>query len=614
MTVIPKKSFPIPAEGNIQYEIKTDQNNLNTKILASQDNRIGDVVVFDQIKNGDFSLPKIDFKGDVQGNERTVQLQKESLPHKAMWNRVEEEQNISVISADNEIEKANYKDSKGVVSIDLKKHSDFLQKFKNPFLGATEIISQNIGAAIFGENKMAAMFEEITLTPLVHEDNFDVNSTLEAKFLVEPQDWKGRKWNVVILVKNETGPAFSLEMKCTTTSQEILERSLKTRKEGQNEVLENTRAGVDNAIAFLHNQRNRNQIESLLEEMPSREEMKKGLEELFTAGIAKKLNESNPEKGVFFDTLELDFNGKVSHGNFIQNHFVKGFAIEREKIFRKTGEGTGKPYDWDSIDEYVRQTITWDPEENMIVSASRMAVPLETIEKPTFFKGLYKTNEIFEKNILEQSAELGRTFMNVDFLRSLGNNRAKLIEAGKSLFSGVWQQFNALLEEGHTLKYLHGGVSIDSRYSEQSLCRYAALYTHFFPAQNMINVASKVQPSSKAKPVFSTLEEFKEEGWIVPDNFSKSEKKLKQFLSEEVAKSKAKHPELLGRYPSFVGNKVGGCAYFSPVLNPNRQNCLEIGLLLDVSAIPFKIEQTYSPQGKELSEKATIADRVKFFE
>lgn len=363
---------------------------------------------------------------------------------------------------------------------------------------------------------------------------------------------------------------------------------------------------LNNAVKFLLKQGTK---ENPLDVMPSKEEMKRGLEDLFDAGVASYLSEANPEKGRPFHVLELNFKGDSSYRD---NDFIKGFAILREKMFRKTGEGTGNSMDWAEMDEYVRQTITWDPEENTVVSASRMAVPAETIEKPTFFKNLYETNESFEKNIMEKSAELGRTFLNFEYLGNLRVTKQikKLRPATNSLFSGVWQQFDTALKEGHKLKYMHGAVSIDGRYSDISLRRYAALYTYFFPEKDVVNDGD-VKPKEDENLILGKIDDFKKGEWFVEGDFAQSEKNLKKFLSQEAQDSGAKYPELLGRYPGFVGNKNGAVVYFLPVKNPSRDNCVEIGLLLDASQFSFEIEQQYSLKGKDLTEEESISARVK---
>ncbi len=622
MTVLPNKRFSIPSAGAIHYEVRTDPENENKKTFVCLDKEIGDVVEFEQIENHTPFPPST--KGeDAVSKEESILLEKKTLPHKETWNRVEEGIAAKVLQTGDfdilmrrllGLPSKDYKKVKypaGSLPVDPKKHEEFLEQFKHKMFGLIEIVSQNSAAATFGENEMAGMFNTMTFTPFVNEEDMDFK-VIDVKFLVKPIDRKERNWNVVIVAENAKGPIFSLEMECAVSTKKGLDKMLevtkklleeKKEKAKVQETQKKTRKGLLDVINFGK--------EQPLEKMPSKEEMDKGLEELIELGIARKLNEANPEQGVYFDIVEINCQGK---GDLRNNNFIRGLAIAREKTFRKTGEGTGNSLDWDSIDEYVRQTITWDPEEKMIVSGSRMAVPDETLGKPTFFKNLYDTEEDFERSILEKSAELGRTFLNGDYLQHLRKekNTTKMRPAAGSIFTGVLKQFDTLVEEGHKLKYMNGAVSIDERYSEQSLCRYAALYTHFFPANKMFD-PSLVKPKEGISGVKATISEFTDEKWVDLANFSKSEKQLKSFLSEEATKNRAQHPKLMGQYPAFVGSQEGACAYFNPVINDERSGCMEIGLVLDISKVPLDVEQKYSPKGKDLTKEESVAGKVAHF-
>jgi len=628
MTVLPKKRFPIPSEGAIHYEVKTDPENENKKIFASSDESIGDIVEFEQIENfAEFPL-STEYEGEVQSTE-SISLKKKTLPHKEDWNRVEEGISATVSQTD---EFKNVKYPAGSLLVDTGKQKEFLEQFNHKMFGLIEIFSQNSAAATFGENEMAAMFNTMTFTPFVNEEELDFEMT-EVRFLVKPLDKKERNWKVVIVAEKANGPIFSLEMDCAVSTKEGLDKMLQLAqkqqtKEKEEQIVQETLYSASdsfrNATKFVNEQRekplermpDKEEMEPL-ETMPSKEEMKQGLAELIDGDVARKLNEANSEQGVYFDTVEINCQGKEDHR---ENNFIKGLSILREKTFRKTGEGTGKSSDWDSIDEHVRQTITWDPEEKMIVSGSRMAVPRETIEKETFFKNLYDTSEEFEKNISEKSAELGRTFLNAEYLQYLRKEKKgnKMRPAANSIFTGVLKQFDTLLKEGHKLEYMHGAVSIDGRYSKESLRRYAGLYTYFFPADKMFD-SSQVKQKEGIQGVEATISKFEDENkgddkkWVDLESFSKSEKQLKIFLSEEATKTRAQHPALLGRYPTFVGNQEGACSYFNPVINTEREGCMEIGLLLDMSQVPYEVEQKYSLKGKDLKKEESVAAKVAHF-
>ena len=86
----------------------------------------------------------------------------------------------------------------------------------------------------------------------------------------------------------------------------------------------------------------------------------------------------------------------------------------REITFRDVNEGTGKERDIDLYDNYYKQLVLWDLEDQEIVGAYRLGIGTE-IFKEKGEKGFY-TNTLFNfseefKPYLENSIELGRSFV-----------------------------------------------------------------------------------------------------------------------------------------------------------------------------------------------------------
>ncbi|MDD4638679.1 MAG: GNAT family N-acetyltransferase, partial [Bacteroidales bacterium] len=127
----------------------------------------------------------------------------------------------------------------------------------------------------------------------------------------------------------------------------------------------------------------------------------------------------------------------------------------REESFRAIGEGTGKPLDLDSYDEYYKHLILWDKRKSRLVGAYRLGFGKEIL-KTKGVKGLY-SNTLFgyEKpmlDILNQAIELGRSFVVLDYQKET----LPLILLIKGLF------YSAL--NNPEIRYLMGPVSISSWY------------------------------------------------------------------------------------------------------------------------------------------------------
>lgn len=235
MTVLPQKRFPIPAEGDMEFEVRTDSENEDKKIFAAIDESIGDVVEFEKIKGEQ----KLDVNYDEKNTE-IVSLYKKSLPHKGIWNRVEEGNKAQIKKS----EQYNKIDTiAGKFELHLDQHKDFLAQFYSTFFGLIEIVSQNTGAAIFGEKEMAGMFQKITFSPLANENDIDFDEVLDVEFEIMPvKGSREREWKIIAVVNNkEEENIFSLEAECRITSKRMLERFAQQPKK----VVEETKEQVD---------------------------------------------------------------------------------------------------------------------------------------------------------------------------------------------------------------------------------------------------------------------------------------------------------------------------------------------------------------------------------
>ena len=87
----------------------------------------------------------------------------------------------------------------------------------------------------------------------------------------------------------------------------------------------------------------------------------------------------------------------------------------REVTFRAVGEGTGKPLDTDSYDDYFYQLIVWNIPNREIVGAYRIGDGKEIMEQHGGIGGFYTASLVNYKDaaapILAKSIELGRSFV-----------------------------------------------------------------------------------------------------------------------------------------------------------------------------------------------------------
>jgi len=127
----------------------------------------------------------------------------------------------------------------------------------------------------------------------------------------------------------------------------------------------------------------------------------------------------------------------------------------REEAFRAVGEGTGRPLDLDQYDNYYLHLILWDRQKLRLVGAYRLGIGSE-IMKSKGVKGFYSQSlfgyESPFTSILEQSMELGRSFVVLDYQKEA----LPLVLLIKGLIYAVVRHKD--------VKYLLGPVSISSWY------------------------------------------------------------------------------------------------------------------------------------------------------
>ena len=90
-------------------------------------------------------------------------------------------------------------------------------------------------------------------------------------------------------------------------------------------------------------------------------------------------------------------------------NLMREVALKREEAFRAVGEGTNKPMDTDSYDEYYKHLILWDNSNQDLVGAYRIGLGKEILEQKGihgfYADSLFRFSEKFTE-VLSKSAEL----------------------------------------------------------------------------------------------------------------------------------------------------------------------------------------------------------------
>ncbi|MFN5460731.1 MAG: GNAT family N-acetyltransferase [Bacteroidota bacterium] len=154
----------------------------------------------------------------------------------------------------------------------------------------------------------------------------------------------------------------------------------------------------------------------------------------------------------------------------------------REVTFRHAGGGTGKSIDTDVYDtgsHPYQQLLVWNPTDMEIIGAYRF-IKLKDAE---FLNGevkvatteLFRFSEVFNKNYLPYTIELGRSWVQPAYQPSE--------EFRKGLFSldNLWDGLGAVIVDNPDQRYFYGKVTMYSDFNRVARDLIIAFMHHYFP-------------------------------------------------------------------------------------------------------------------------------------
>jgi putative hemolysin len=176
-----------------------------------------------------------------------------------------------------------------------------------------------------------------------------------------------------------------------------------------------------------------------------------------------------PESACVVDARE--FAVYVARGNTLQA-VLREIGRLREVTFRRATEGTGKPLDLSSFDDYYLHLWVWNKRKQEIVGAYRLGLMDEILERHGV-SGLY-TSQLFrfKRGLLDRihpAIELGRSFVREEYQKSY------------SSLMLLWKGIGHFLVRNPRYRYMFGPVSINSEYlsiSQHMIMAFLKSHTH----------------------------------------------------------------------------------------------------------------------------------------
>lgn len=243
----------------------------------------------------------------------------------------------------------------------------------------------------------------------------------------------------------------------------------------------------------------------------------------------------------------------------------------RELTFRKVGEGTGNMLDIDKYDEHYFHLIVWDDIELEIVGAYRIGLG-ETLLKKNGIKGFY-TSSLFNftphfiEKILPNSIELGRSFVQEKYWNTYA-------------LDYLWQGIGTYLSKNSNIKYLFGGVSLSSKYSQEIISLIVFYFNKWFSTdENFSYAKNKFIIDKKLIDDYNKIFG----GTGVKEDLKNLKKILHQYGYSI--------PVLYKHYVELCDE--GGVSFLDFGIDPDFNNCIDGLILLDVTKIKEEKRKRY---------------------
>ncbi|MDR2138773.1 MAG: GNAT family N-acetyltransferase [Tannerella sp.] len=243
----------------------------------------------------------------------------------------------------------------------------------------------------------------------------------------------------------------------------------------------------------------------------------------------------------------------------------------REIVFRYYGGGTGVEVDIDRFDTMksaYRQLIVWSPRDEQILGGYRFLcgsdVKFDSDGKPMLTSShLFNFSDVFLKDYLPHTVELGRAFVTLDYQITRGRSQ------GLFILDNLWDGLGALTVIDPMLKYFYGKVTMFNTYDPQA--RNMILYflnLHFPDPDGLV---------TPIRPLRAEINTDRMQTLFLYDNLKDNYK----VLNRQVRKLGVNIPPLVNAYLSLSPKM----RVFGTAINEEFGDVEETGILIAVDEI-----------------------------
>lgn len=276
-------------------------------------------------------------------------------------------------------------------------------------------------------------------------------------------------------------------------------------------------------------------------------------------------------------------------------NIMKEIGRLRELSFRMAGGGTGKSVDIDEFDvdnvNPYRQLIVWDPKNQEILGGYRYILCRGINPEKMATKELFKFSDKFINEILPQTIELGRSFIQPNYQGTNINRK------GLYALDNLWDGLGAIMLRYDTYNYFFGKVTMYTSYNYQARNTLLYFLNKYFKDEDVL-----VRPiHSLEYDEYNSHYEHIFEGLEYHDAY--------KVLSKEIRNLGENIPPLINSYMNLTPTmKVFGTS-----INSGFGGVEETGILLKMSDVyPEKIERHLTPI-KNLFDAVALRFRPKWW-
>lgn len=239
----------------------------------------------------------------------------------------------------------------------------------------------------------------------------------------------------------------------------------------------------------------------------------------------------------------------------------------RELSFRDAGGGTGEPIDVDEYDlapDGYQQLVVWNPAKRQIMGGYRYIVCREEYPKYFSTEHYFTFSDRFRKEFLPRTIELGRSFIQPEFQKSL------------YALDNLWNGIGTVMVENPDMEYLFGKVTMYGDYDREARDLLLYFLKKYFEDRDELVVP--------IHPVEMGIDEGRMASIFTGASYEEDYK----ILGKEIRKLSTTIPPLINSYMNLSPTM----RVFGTVRNGDFGNVDETGILIKIADIyPRKVER-----------------------